>query len=85
MGLWAIISGDSNDFTDKYTRSALGTLKFVRKDMRGKRKRKNINLDVVRPKEAERLKLYIKGISEQGGLEKHKYALAGRQVTCFPT
>ncbi len=38
------------------------------------------NLDMVRSKEAEKLKFYIRCMSEQGGLEVHKHALARWQI-----
>ena len=82
MGLWAEIKSafEYEEPYDKYVRSAYTMLKLVRKEVRGKHKRKNINLDVVRPKEAEKLKFYIKCMSEQGGLNNYKYALARWQI-----
>ena len=75
MGLWARINGE--DLYDKYAKSAHETLGQVRKDVR--RKYGN-NLDTVRPKEAEELKLNIRRVNEQGGIEIHKHALARWQV-----
>ena len=79
MGLWAKINGafEDEDTYDKYARSAHVAVEHARKRMRSKY---GDDRDVVRPKEAEVLKFYIKGMSEQGGLENHKYALARWQI-----
>ena len=82
MGLWASIGGSFEEQYGMYEKGAHAGVGPVRKSARSKC---GYNRDVVGPKGAERLKLCIKGISEQGGLEGHKCALAGRQVTCFPT
>ena len=82
MRLWASIGGSFEEQYDRYEKGAHAEVGLVRKSVRSKY---GDNRDVVGPKEAERLKLCIKGIGEQSGLEKHKCALAWRQGTCFPT
>ena len=79
MGLWAKINGafEDEDTYDKYARSAYVAVEHARKRMRSKY---GDDRDVVRPKEVEVLKFYIKGMSEQGGLENYKYALARWQI-----
>ena len=52
-------------------------LAHVRKQVRGKY---GDNPDIVNPKVAEELKFYIRCMSEQGGLENYKYALARWQI-----
>ena len=81
MGLWDIISGACDEPYDepydRYARSAHLELERVRKDVRGKY---SDDLDIVRPKEAEKLKFHIRFMYEQGGLENYKYALARWQI-----
>ena len=75
--MWDIISGACNEPYDKYARNAHTILEGVRKEVRGKY---GDNPDTVRPKVAEGLKFYIRCMSEQGGLENYKYALARWQI-----
>ena len=77
MGLWTRINESLEEPYDVYQRSAHRTLGEVRKYVRGKY---GDDLDIVRPKEADKLKYHIRCMSEQGGLEKYKYALARWQI-----
>ena len=77
MGLWARINESLEEPYDEYQRNANVILAHVRKRVRGKY---GDDLDIVRPKEAEKLKFYIRCMSEQGGLENYKYALARWQI-----
>ena len=77
MGLWAGIGGSFGEQYGRYEKSAHAEVWLVRKRVRSKY---GDNRDVVEPKGAERLKLYIKGIGEQGGLDMYKYALARWQT-----
>ena len=77
MGLWVRIRGSFEDPYDRYARSAHDTLERVRSRIRGKY---GDDWDIVRPKEAEELKFSIRYMSEQGGLEVYKYALARWQI-----
>ena len=78
MGLWARIQEYFEEPYDKYQMSANVILAHVRKQVRGKYGENN--LDMVRSKEAEKLKFYIRCMSEQGGLEMYKHALARWQI-----
>ena len=77
MGLWAKIQESFEEPYDEYQRNTHMILAYVRKQVRGKY---GDDLDIVRPKEAEKLKFYIRCMSEQGGLEKYKYALSRWQM-----
>ena len=77
MGLWARIQKSFEEPYDKYQRSANVILAHVRKQVRGKY---GDNPDIVNPKVAEELKFYIRCMSEQGGLEVYKHALARWQI-----
>ena len=77
MGLWAKIQESFEEPYDEYQRSAHEMLVLAHKDVRGKY---GDDRDTVRPKEAERLKFYIRCMNEQGGLENYKHALARWQI-----
>lgn len=77
MGLLAGLRGRLEEPYDKYQRSAHRALELVRKNIREKY---GDDRDTVRPLEAEMLKFHISGMSEQGGLEVYKHALARWQI-----
>ena len=76
VGLWDRIF-ESFESYDKYEISAHEAVELARKHVRSKY---GDNRDITRPKEAEELKFYIRGMSEQGGLENYKHALARWQI-----
>ena len=77
VGLWARISESFEEPYDEYQKNAHMILENVRKQVRGKY---GDDPDIVRPRVAEELKFYIRCMSEQGGLENYKYALARWQI-----
>ena len=77
MGLWDAIFGSCEEQYDRYERKAHRDVEYARKLIRCKY---GDNSDITRQKEAEALKEHVKCVNEQGGLEKHKYALAGWQI-----
>ena len=77
MGLWAKIQESFEEPYDEYQKNAHMILENVRKQVRGKY---GDDRDIVRSKEAEELKFHIRCMSEQGGLENYKCALARWQI-----
>ena len=80
MGLLAEIKSafGYEEHYDIYQINAFEMLSDARRRVRGKYG--DDNLDMVRPKEAETLKFYIRCMNEQGGLEVYKHAMARWQI-----
>ena len=77
MGLLTGLRRRFGDPYDKYQMRAHEELGRVRKIVRGKY---GDDRDTVRPLEAEALKFRIRCMSEQGGFEMYKHALARWQI-----